>query len=147
MDGEQERGGERLISYLQQQNCIIDSYLHVLDLEVEDIASGDDVRLRTHALMEGELVRRLEELAHKIDTLPAEERRCEVALSLEAAFERKCSRALEKNRNNQETLQSSLFALRSQLASLERFGNLSDSVCRNNAGAEVSPYHYIDIHP
>ncbi len=86
MDGAQERDGEHRIAYLQQRECIIDSYLRVLDLEVEDLERDDDERLRSHARMERELVRMLEELTRKIDEPPPEKRIYGAALSFTSIY-------------------------------------------------------------
>jgi len=141
----------RLVSFMEERESVMDTYLEVLDHQHKDIDDADMEKFTAHSHMEAELIERLESLQRviaplkdslEVDPTSAEER--ERAWAYEERFAEKCDGALEKNRNNQRRLRSELSRFRSQMEQIRRF-SARTGVSYSGAGRRGGEPRHIDI--
>jgi hypothetical protein len=143
----------RLVSFLEERESVMDTYLEVLDHQHSDIDNADMDKFTAHSRLEAELIERLESLQKVIaplkDSLQAEDvagsaGERERIREYEERFAEKCDGALVKNRSNQRRIRSELSRYRRQMEQLRRFSARTGASYSGAGRRSGSPRH-IDI--
>jgi hypothetical protein len=139
----------RLVSFLEERESVMDTYLEVLDHQHSDIDNADMDKFTAHSRLEAELMERLESLQKVIaplkDSIEASsEADRERTRGYEQRFAEKCDIALEKNRSNQRRIRSELTTYKGQMEQLRRFSARTGASYSGTGRRSGSPRH-IDI--
>jgi hypothetical protein len=140
---------KRLVTFLRDRDFVMDTYIDVLELQKRDIETSDMDAFAEHSRMEAELIDRLEALHRVVVPLRGEHGGAdaggaEEVRRLDAAFERKCQRAIEKNRENQGMIRSELKGLKAQLSGLRKFSARTGASYLGSSQRHQQP-RYIDF--
>ena len=140
-----------ILTYLHLRDSVMDTYLKVLDQQNEDITHSDSEKLAIHSHMEQELLQRLEAVQKVLEGLTSDraaagssisagrERVAREEQQLKKSFNEKCELALQKNRANQDKLNTELGVLTHNLENIRRFR------ARTGRGGASPQSRYIDI--
>ena len=131
----------------------MDNYIDVLELQKRDIETSDMDAFAEHSRMEAELIDRLEALQKVI--VPLRSTGAEAGSGardggenevrrLDSAFDGKCQRAIEKNRENQGMIRSELKGLKAQLSGLRKFSARTGASYLGSSQRHQQP-RYIDF--